>query len=673
MKLTGTFKLEQILSSNNLAEEMSEEDLTSLGNEVIRNYDEDKLSRADWEKRTQDAMKLALQVVETKSFPWSGASNVKFPLITIAALQYHARSYPLLITGPNLVKMKYSGNEGDQDYAKAQRVERHMSWQLTEEDEDWENETDLVLITQPIVGCAFKKSYYDSDKEHNISENILAKDLVVSYYTKSLDAAPRISHVIYLSKNDIYTRVTNGSYRDVDLSYARLGTQDGLTQAQNKAQGTNPRSEDEDRPYEIIEQHCYYDLDGDGYEEPYIIVVDRETKQVLRVVARFFASSVKFASGSDTKVLSIKPENYFTKFPFIPSPDGGFYDLGFGSLLGPLNESINTLINQLIDAGTMANTAGGFLGRGIKIRGGNYNFAPLEWKPVDSTGDDLRKNIMPLPVREPSQVLFTLLSLLINYGERIGGSVDILVGQNPGQNTPAETSRTMAEQGMKIFSGIFKRTYRSLKEEYRKLYRLNQLYMFRPSTVGSIKISPEDYQGSVKNIMPGADPNMVTDSQRVMQGNQIAQRANPMLGYNMREVEMMLLRTWKINEDDIMKILPDPKGPNAVKPPVPPKIQEAQMKIQGKMQEVQMKAQIEAAKLEMQAQLNQAKITQLEADALVKLSKADTEDKKVEIAAINAQIGAAKTHQEHLLKTVELLHEMARAKVEDSDNSGAGE
>ena len=234
-------------------------------------------------------------------------------------------------------------------------------------------------------------------------------------------------------------------------------------------------------------------------------------------------------------------------------------------------------------------------------------------------------------------------------------------------------SRTMAEQGMKIFSGIFKRTYRSLKEEYRKLYRLNQLYMFRPSTVGSIKISPEDYQGSVKNIMPGADPNMVTDTQRVMQGSQIAQRANPMLGYNMREVEMMLLRTWKINEDDIMKILPDPKGPNAVKPPVPPKIQEAQMKIQGKMQEVQMKAQIEAAKLEMQAQLNQAKITQLEADALVKLAKADTEDKKVEIAAINAQIGAAKTHQEHLLKTVELLHEMARAKVEDSDNSGAGE
>ena len=225
----------------------------------------------------------------------------------------------------------------------------------------------------------------------------------------------------------------------------------------------------------MIEQHLYLDLDGDGYQEPYVAIVHKASKQLLRLVPRFFTSSIEFSK--DDKILSIKAEQYFTKYPFIPSPDGGFYDLGFGVLLGPLNSSINTIINQLIDAGTMANTAGGFLGRGIKIKGGNSSFAPNEWKPVESSGDDLRKSIVPLPVREPSQVLFTLLSLLINYGERIGGSVDILVGQNPGQNTPAETSRTMAEQGMKIFSGIFKRTYRSLRDEFRKQYRLNHLYL----------------------------------------------------------------------------------------------------------------------------------------------------------------------------------------------------
>ena len=148
------------------------------------------------------------------------------------------------------------------------------------------------------------------------------------------------------------------------------------------------------------------------------------------VVARYTDKDVE--RNKDDVILSIKAEQYFTKYPFIPSPDGGFYDLGFGVLLGPLNESINTIINQLVDAGTMANTAGGFLSKGIKIRGGNYNFQPLEWKHVESTGEDLNKGIVPLPVREPSQVLFTLLTTLVTYGERIIGATDIMVGENVG-------------------------------------------------------------------------------------------------------------------------------------------------------------------------------------------------------------------------------------------------
>lgn len=665
MKITNTFSIPKILASNNLAEELSDDDLSTLGADVVRSFEQDKTSRYDWERRTEEAMKLALQVVEEKSFPWPNASNVKFPLITIAALQYHARAYPALISGTQVVKCRVIGEDKSGDErAKASRIERHMSYQILEEDENWEDQTDKVLITQPIVGCAFKKSYYDPIKKHNVSENILAKDLVVSYYTKSLETAPRISHVLYLSKNDVYTRVASGIYRDVDILTRNDPSQDTLQLAQDKAQGTSRPQQDDDRPYEIIEHHCFLDLDGDGYEEPYIVVVHKESKQVLRVVARFFASNIAW-QGDD--VLSIKAENYFTKYPFIPSPDGGFYDLGFGALLGPLNESINTLVNQLIDSGTMSVTGGGFLARGIKIRGGTSSFQPNEWKPVDTTGDDLRKGIMPLPVREPSQVLFTLLSLLINYGERIGGSVDILVGQNPGQNTPAETSRTMAEQGMKIFSGIFKRTYRSMKEEFRKLYRLNQLYLNSKVDLGDLVITPEDYEGDVKNIRPAADPNMISDSQRIMQAQFIQQRANPMLGYSMREVEMILLRAWKIPEEEIVRILPDPKGPDAVKPPTPPKVQEAQMKIEGKLKEVQIKAQISAAELQMEAQLNQAKIDLLQAEALLKLEQADSEQAKVQIAAINAQIGMAKQHQSHLLQSIELLHKIAVSKSEGAD------
>ena len=228
----------QILASDNLVNDLDEEELAEIGVNVVQNYDIDKNSRSEWEKRTETAMKLALQVVEAKSFPWPDASNVKFPLITIAALQYHARAYPTLIPTSNIVKCKINAKDLDGELAKrARRVEQHMSYQLLEEDETWEDQTDLVLITQPIIGCAFKKTYFDPIKKHNVSENILAKDLVVTYFTKSFETSSRISHVIYLSKNDVYERVARGIYRDVSLDTVGGMSTDSLQQAQDKAQG----------------------------------------------------------------------------------------------------------------------------------------------------------------------------------------------------------------------------------------------------------------------------------------------------------------------------------------------------------------------------------------------------------------------------------------------------
>jgi len=421
---------------------------------------------------------------------------------------------------------------------------------------------------------------------------------------------------------------------------------------------TAPDSIDDSTPYEILEQHTFIDFDGDGYAEPYIIWMRRDTKQVLRIVARYFDTSIE--RDEKGNVLSIQAESYFTKFPFIPSPDGGFYDLGFGSLLGPLNQSIDTLLNQLIDTGTMANTAGGFLSRGIKLRGGNYNFAPLEWKHVDTTGDDLRKGIMPLPVREPSQVLFTLLSMLINYGERIGGSVDILSGQNPGQNTAAETTRTMAEQGMKIFSGIFKRTYRSLKDEFRKLYRLNQLYLQGiedyNSDTGQNFIDADDFAGPVSDVRPSADPNIVSDTQRIQQASALLQLASTTPGMNMYEVQKNYLKAMKVSNID--QLLPDPKGPNAIKPGPSEKIQIEQMRSQIKQMDMELQTKLAAIKLAQAAELQQAKIHKLEADAILSIEQAGGVQAGHDIAMLDAQIGAAKAKQEGIqdsMKTVMAL------------------
>ena len=664
MNLKDKFKLTDLVYETNIANLLSKHDLETIGFEISKDFENDLSSRSAWEKRTENSLKLALQVAEAKNFPWPNASNVKFPLITIAALQYHARSYPVLIDGDLPVKCRVVGDDKDGlRRMRADRVEQHMSFQLLEEDEDWESEMDKVLITQPIVGCAFKKSYYDPIKKHNISENVLAKDLVVNYWTKSLETAPRITHVLQMSRNEIYERTARGLWVSGISEGSQQGdasvlSNSGLQYVQDTVQGlTPPNSSDSSTPIEILEQHCHIDFDDDGYAEPYIVYVRRDNKKVARIVARYSEGDIEM---SGDKVLSIKAEQYFTKYPFVPSPDGGFYDLGFGVLLGPLNESINTIINQLVDAGTMANTAGGFLSRGIKLRGGNYSFNPMEWKHVDTTGDDLRKGIVPLPVREPSQVLFTLLNLLINYGERIGGSVDILTGQNPGQNTPAETTRTMAEQGMKVFNGIFKRTYRSLKQEFRKLYRLNQIfidentrYISNAEKEGMILVT--DYDGPVTDVMPTADPSITSDAQRNAQAMAIAMRvqANPGL-YNSYEVERVFLKAMKF--PDIDRVLPDPRGPNAIPPAQNPKVQIEQMKMQAKQASDQLNMKMGLMKLMGEAELNQAKIQKLEAEAEILKIGVLHEGEKMRIQQINTEIALQRERREGVMNSIQTMN-----------------
>jgi chaperonin GroES len=356
------------------------------------------------------------------------------------------------------------------------------------------------------------------------------------------------------------------------------------------------------------------------------------------------------------EIINITPETYFTKYPFIPSPDGGFYDIGFGILLGPLNESIDTIINQLIDAGTMATTAGGFLSRGIKVRGGNYNFAPLEWKHVDSTGEDLAKGIVPLPVREPSQVLFTLLQTLVNYGERIVGATDIMVGENVGQNTPAQTSQTMAEQGMKVFSGIFKRIHRSLKEELKKVYRLNQLYLVGDIDYPQGFIRSVDYLFDDSTLRPLADPNVVTDAQRILQAQTLMQAAATVPGFNMYQVTKRYLEALKVS--NIEEVLPNPQGPNAVQPQPDPKVQLATIRAQVDMDGHNKKTQVAIAKLQEDSRVNEARILKLQAEALLALEEADDVPRNNMIALIQSEIGAAKHRQKSLFDSINFLKSM---------------
>lgn len=658
MSLDVNLDIKKIVKSANVAEMLDRETLTRIGKIVFDEWEIDKDSRAPWEDKMKMALDLALQVAEEKTFPWPNAANIKFPLITIAALQYHARAYPSLFPGPDIVKCRVFGEDKQQTLeAQARRIGDHMSYQILEEDENWEDNMDRVLITQPIVGCAFKKTYFDPVLGHNVSENILAKDLYIPYFAPSLEKAARITQVLYLSNNDFYERVARGIYIDPEQDTKPNAT--GMTTleaARQEAQGVTRPANDPSQPYEMLEQHRYLDLDGDGYEEPYVVTIRKDTKEVHRIVARFYEDAIQYTKSE--QILSIEAEHYYTKFPFIPSPDGGVYDLGFGVLLGPLNESINTVINQLLDAGTLSNTAGGFLGRGVKMKGGDNSFRPFEWKRVDSTGDDLRKGILPLPVREPNNVLLQLLQLLINYGERIGMATDPMVGENPGQNTKAEVSRNMIVEGQRVFNGIFKRTYRSLKSEFRKLFRLNQLYLPDESAFDSMfsgynVIKRSDYYISEKVILPAADPYMISDEHKMMQAQLLKQASMTTPGYNRYEVEKRFLQAIKVS--DIEKVFPDPTGPNAVPPPQNPKVQVEQIKAQTKQLDIQMNAKMAVLTLMEEAEINKAKILELQAKAAKELAEAKGVETGHAIALLEAQIGAARNHQDGIFRVIEIL------------------
>jgi chaperonin GroES len=641
------------IASPNLCDRFTDSDLSKIGECIHETYTTDVTSRIPWMRRVSAAMDLAMQVQKDKNYPWPGCSNIAFPLVTIAALQFHSRAYPALIQGTEVVQCRVVGPDPDGSKTeRAARVSSYMSWQVLEQDEAWESQQDKALINVPIVGTAFKKTYFSAAGNHNESELVLAKDLVINYWAKSVNSVPK-THLIPLSKNEIHSRILEGTFRDVRECDWYKGdapspptTQFG-TEEDNRLGLTQP-SPNETTPYMFLEQHRDLDLDDDGYAEPYIVTVEENSHEVVRIVCRFDREE-DIQRTSSGEIIRINGIEYFTKIPFIPSPDGSIMDVGFGILLGPLNESVNSAINQLYDAGTMSNTAGGFLGRGAKIRGGVYNFSPFDWNRIDSTGDDIRKSIIPLPVREPSSVMFQLLSLLINYTEKVSGAVDISTGGNPGQNTPAQTSQTMVEQGQKVYAAIFKRVWRSMKQEFQKLYVLNGIHLppMGVQFAGSQRlISKGDFLGDPSAVIPVADPTIMSDQARFMQAQALLSvgKGNPL--FNQDAIYTTFLKAMKIANVEQVYIGTE----KAPKPGPSEKVQIEQMKVQVQMQELQWKKLQWMSSLLEQRNLNQAKITSLEAQAALYVQQAGGVHAATQINAFTAAIQALQAANDGITK-----------------------
>lgn len=641
LNLEGKITLsKEVIMAPNLTDKFSKEDLDRIGVCMEEQYERDVQSRDRWEQRMENALDLAMQLQKDKTWPWAGCSNVNFPLVTIAAMQFHARAYPAIVNGRNVVSCRVIGDDPQGvEQARADKVAKFMSYQLLEEDSCWEEELDRSLLNIAIIGCGFTKTHHTGGQA--VSEYVQAKDLVLDYYAKSVEGCAFKTHVFDLYRNDVYTRMANGVYRDCrDDAWFTGDAQretDRATAREDRRSGQNEPSPSYDTPFLIREHHCWLDLDCDGYAEPYIVTTEDGSGEVLRIVCRFDREE-DIERNTRKEIVRIHANEYFTKRPFIPSPDGAIYDIGFGVLLGPLNESVNSAINQLFDAATLANTAGGFLGRGAKIRGGQVEFRPFGWNRVDATGDDLRKNIVPLEVREPSAVMFNLLNLLIEYTNRISGSTDMMTGNNPGQNTPAETSRAMIEQGQKIYSAIYKRIWRSLKWEFKKLYQINALYLPVSLRFGDSgdTIAREDFSGSARGIVPAADPTISSDGAMFARAQLLKQAAATNPGYDVDAVERLFLSTLGFTDSKLIYPGLDAKGPAGPTE----KVQIQMLKNEIAQQQLQLKAQEMQMSLQETQRLNNAKIMQLEAQSQKLMKEMNLLESDLQIQAFRAAIEA---------------------------------
>lgn len=661
--------IDELKKSVNVAELLSDDKLARIAGECVRGYDIDEDSRESWKSTVKDAMDIAMQVMEEKSFPWQNASNIKFPLITQASIDYASRTIPEIIQNEYIVKINVEGLDSDgAKYRRATRVADYISYDLVCRSPDWVEGMDKLLQILPVLGTVFKKTYYSDIERRNCSDLCSPDKICVNYGVQSLESARRVTHLLTFYQNDIITRQRKGIFLE------KFDNGKPLEAKSLSSNGEGIANDDCDKPLTFLEQHCWLDLDEDGYKEPYIVTLHKDSKQIFRIVSRF--KSVEL--NKNNKVVQIVPEQYFTDYHFIRSPDGGFYSMGFGSLLLPLNNAINSLINMLIDSGTLNTVQGGIIGKGIRLKNGELQFKMGRWQYLDcASGDDISKQIFPWPTKEPSQTLFQLLGLLMQVGKDLTSSTDILNGKQPAQNVAGYTASQLIEQGTKVFIAINKRVYRSLKKEYQKLLELYSKHTSNKD-YQNVLDDPEadtktDFDLSDLNIYPIADPSLSTASQKISRAGMVQQLRT----VDPREADIYFLESMQLDQSTIDRLLPK-QDPNAPPPPDVQKVMAEIAQIQITGQNIQAQIALQAQKMQLDQVQMQQNIKESEArianyaqlisksqqDALHNLRKdgITTEKMQSQETIKAATLGHKIKIDDHeaALKEVQVAHEIAK-------------
>jgi len=650
-------KIYEYLEMINIAEDAFADEkynnmLSRMGARVYEDYIIDENSREDWKKKYDKAMKITRFITEKKDFPWEDASNVIFPMIAQTAVQFNSRTYPNIVQGHNIVKGKVIGKDDDNGTkaGKAERVGQHMSYQLLEEMDDWEEGTDNLLIHLPIIGTAFKKTWHNPYENKHVSKFYTAKDIVINMNARSFKNVRRITHVYELYKNEIEENIRMGMF--IRWEYGEAEIRDENNTGVKTSDATGNTSDDLDAPHIFYEQHRYWDLDGDGYEEPYIITEHRDTRTVVRIIARYDHESI--VVNKKGELAKINPIHYFTRFIFLPDPEGNIYGMGWGILLGHINEAMNSAINQLIDAATDQNAGGGFIDSAISIKkhkqGGSIRFQPGEHVFVNAKGDDLRKNIVKRQTSQPSDTLMKMITFFTEATEKFTSTSEVLSGKQTLANVPATTTMALIEQSLTLITAISKRIHRSLREEFKKIYRLNRKFLTEKQYFNVLDnpqaISREDYDVTSCDVVPVSDPNNMNDLQRKLKAEALLSMRGQ--GLNDAEINKFYVETLQIGDTERFLL---EEGANTIDQKTQLEMQKQQLEEQ-KLAIEERKLALEEQKLPAEIEVLNQEAVKLQAESVRALADAESKEPGEQVGELKKEL---KSTGDNLKKSMDLI------------------
>jgi hypothetical protein len=521
---------------DNLAESMNQGELTEIAGDLLADFEEDISARKDWIQTYVDGLELLGMKIEERTDPWEGACGVYHPLLSEALVKFQAETIMETFPAAGPVKTQIIGKETPEKKDAAQRVQDDMNYELTDVMQEFRPEHERMIWGLGLSGNAFKKVYFDPALNRQVSMFVPAEDIVVPYGASSLEQAPRVTHVMRKTKNELKRLQYEGFYRDVELDEP-TGTLDEVEKKIAEKMGFRATSDDR---FKLLEIHVnldlpgYEDVDEDGEPTgialPYVVTMEKGTQEVLSIRRNWRPED-------ETK----QKRQHFVHYGYVPG--FGFYCFGLIHLVGAFAKSGTSLIRQLVDAGTLSNLPGGFKTRGLRVKGDDTPIAPGEFRDVDVPSGAIKDNLMTLPYKEPSQVLYQLLGTIVEEGRRFASAADMKVS-DMSANSPVGTTLAILERTLKVMSAVQARIHYSMKQELRLLKDIirdytPESYGYEPVD-GRARAKKEDYE--LVTVIPVSDPNAATMAQKIVQYQAVLQLAQtaPQI-YNLPQLHRQML------------------------------------------------------------------------------------------------------------------------------------